>query len=640
MVNLYVVMDSREILRMTANESAWVALVDANNSDISVPAGCILNTSAEIEKEMLKLPGSKSIDRKILEWLKEVPNRPAKDGKSLKQLLEFQGTSLWWFGESIGRYTTLREAFTRVEAVMHFIEKHHPSHVYISGGKFVTGLCAVAVCDSLKIPRTELGRVTGGTPGMNPTTARYAKKARSLARFLLCRIHRKKFKPTGQASAPLLLMSYYHSLKPDPEAKSLGALKDVILHPIINALEVESKPARTMYIDSSYPFGMASIKQLRAPAFPMDLYYKPFNRSSSKQTRELKKLWKSLKGSPKFQNSLAYGQINMWPLLKDHFAFLFLKQYPEAVECLDTMDRMLLSERPKALILSDEVGFYGRILVTACRKFNIKTLGIQHGAIDENHIEYIHADEGPVLPCPIPDVTAVWGEKDKRLIVESGLYSDANVKVTGSPRYDYLAEAGKIYSKDRIHKHFNTTGEKLVSVTTQPFHIFSEREQWLRAVASASKQLGNAFFVVKPHPAENPAMHEEICKKYGGANIAVSTDVDTNELIYASDMMITSHSTTGLESLILGTPLMTLNLTGMADPMPYASSGAAVGVYNEEDIAPAIKSMLDGKFPPRMDECIKQYIREYAYMVDGKASKRVVSIIDGFPGQKTSRAEI
>jgi len=321
--------------------------------------------------------------------------------------------------------------------------------------------------------------------------------------------------------------------------------------------------------------------------------------------------------------------------LKDHFAFLFLKQFPEAIGCIITMEHMLIVERPKVIVISDETSFFGRALVTANRKHGSKTIGIQHGVIDKNHIEYVHKGEGPILPCPIPDMTAVWGAKVKKQLLESGQYSQSNVIVTGNPTYDYLAKADEIYNKEKIYQHFKIGNRKLVTVTTQPVHIISEREQWLKAVATASKQLDSAFFVVKPHPAENSSMHEGICKQYGGTNIVVCTNQSTNELIYASDLMITSHSTTGLESMILGTPLMTLNLTGMPDLMPYASSGAAVGVYKEEDIAPGIKNMLDGKTPPNMEENVKKYIYEYAYQIDGKASERVVSIIEKFLNSKS-----
>jgi hypothetical protein len=637
MVQFYIAEKSSNILRMIHKESGtWFALVDVMDTDIQIPAGCHLITSKDMEDEMLKMRKlDKTIDRKVMEWLKQVPNRPVMDGKTLKQLLEFRDTSLWWFGESTDRYTTILQVIMYIETMKYCFEKYKPSRVHISNGNYVTGKCAAAVCDSLKLPRNEIANFPGRTNELRPIAIHHLKKIRAVARYLFCKLNQNKIKQVGKTDAPVMLMSYFHSLNFDSKAKSYGSPKDMILFPIVEAIERKFEhPARAMYIDTCYPLGLGSIRQLRAPAFPMDLYYLPFSRNVSKYSREVKKLWKHLRNSPEFHKSLTYDNVNVWPLLKDYFAFLFVKQYPEAIECVDTMERTLKAENPKAIILSDEVGFYGRIFVTACKKFNIKTIGVQHGAIDENHIEYLHTDEGPILPCPIPDITAVWGAKDQRLLSEFGLYSDSNVVVTGCPRYDYLARPDEIYNKERIHQHFLIGNKKLVTITTQPFHVFSERERWLKAVTIASKQVDAAFFVVKPHPAENSGMHESICKRYGGANIMVCTDIGTNELMYASDLMITSHSTTGLESLILGTPLMTVNLTGMPDVIPYAPSGAAVGVYKEEDIAPGIMNVLDGKLPANMKHNIEKYIHEYAYRVDGKASERVASIIEKFLDSK------
>jgi glycosyltransferase involved in cell wall biosynthesis len=637
MVQLFIAEKSSNLRRIIHKEhDQWVALVDVRDTEIQMPDGCYLITLTDMENEMLKMRGrGKTIDRDIMEWLKQFPNRPAMDGKTLKQLLEFRGTSLWWFGESIGRYTTILEAIMCIETMKHCLEKYKPSYVTISNGNYRVGKCAAVVCDSLKIPRNEIIGFPGRASELRAIAAAHFKKFRAILRLVICKIYQKNIKSVDKAGTPIMLMSYYHSLKLDSGNITRSRLKDTILFPIAESIERKfGFPARALYIDTSYPFGLSSIRRLRTPAFPIDLYYQPFNRNVSDSTCKVKQLWKRLRNSPEFHESLAYGDINIWPLLKDHFAFLFLKQYPEAIECVNTFERLLLAEKPEVIILSDEVGFYGRAFVTACKNFNIRTIGVQHGAIDENHIEYLHTDEGPLLPCPIPDVTAVWGAKDKRLLIESGLYSESNVIVTGSPRYDCLAIAEKIYNKEKIYTHFKIGNKKLVTITTQPFHIVSERERWLRAVTIASKQLDWVFFVVKPHPAENHSMHERTIKEYGGANIVVCTDIGTNELIYASDLMITSHSTTGLESLILGTPVLTVNLTGMPDVIPYASSGVAVGVYNEDDIVPLIKNVLNGKLPSAMGKNIEKYIHEFTYRVDGNASDRVVSIIEAFLNSK------
>ena len=92
--------------------------------------------------------------------------------------------------------------------------------------------------------------------------------------------------------------------------------------------------------------------------------------------------------------------------------------------------------------------------------------------------------------------------------------------------------------------------------------------------------------------------------------------------------MITISSTTGLEALIMKKPLITVNFSGKPDAMPYAESGAAIGVYKPEDVRPAIKSVLENKdVREKLAKKAKLFIYEQCYKMDGKASERIVDLI-------------
>ncbi len=62
--------------------------------------------------------------------------------------------------------------------------------------------------------------------------------------------------------------------------------------------------------------------------------------------------------------------------------------------------------------------------------------------------------------------------------------------------------------------------------------------------------------------------------------------------------------------------------------MPYASSGAAIGVYREEDIAPAMRDALyNEEARQRLAVNRKKFVYDYAYKQDRQASKRVAKLI-------------
>ena len=74
--------------------------------------------------------------------------------------------------------------------------------------------------------------------------------------------------------------------------------------------------------------------------------------------------------------------------------------------------------------------------------------------------------------------------------------------------------------------------------------------------------------------------------------------------------------------------MVTINLTGKPDPMPYASSGAAIGVYKKEDLIPAMKDVLfDTQTKEELANQRRAFVLEHAYQPDGQASRRMAEVI-------------
>jgi 3-deoxy-D-manno-octulosonic-acid transferase len=88
------------------------------------------------------------------------------------------------------------------------------------------------------------------------------------------------------------------------------------------------------------------------------------------------------------------------------------------------------------------------------------------------------------------------------------------------------------------------------------------------------------------------------------------------------------RSTTALEAMILDKPVIIVDFIKNPFPTPYTESGAAIGVYKEEDLAPTIEKVLHNqKVQKELKNNRKQFVYEHAYKIDGQASKRVVDLI-------------
>jgi len=641
MTVLYISQNLSDVEKRLGKGMSCVALVDELDGHLLPSLKGRVFVVSEVEKKMFeRVENARTLDKDITDWFKRWPNIPVLEGKSLKEQLEYRGTSLWWFGEtvifrdSIGKYVSLKEILTRLEVLKYFITKYGVKKILTLGKEVLTIRCARTLSKTLEIPLLSHnpGQFSNKADILYPEIIYRFKQIRTIARHFVAKLNNSQSDDLIRQKAPILGMSYIrHYLESDisimlEEVKEPTELpKDMMLYPVLKSiLTNHGVKSKVMYIDKRYIFQFGTIKDMTKLSFPLDLYVTIIDINLWKHRKRLKKIWKRLEGSKEFQNSLTFRDVQLWSLLKDYFAFLFIKQFPEAIECVRTMDSMLRAENPKVVIISDETGLYGRALVLTARDKNVKTLGLQHANIAFLELEHYHLGEGEELRCPIPDITATGGNNDSKILLKSGIYNNNNVIVTGRVRYDNLAHMNDYYDKENVRKRYSVGSNKLVLLTTVRYPVIKDREVWLLAMVKASKKIKNAFFLVKPHPSEDTRMHKRIIKSFGGKNIKlVNEKADTKELLFACDVAVNAGSTVGLEAILMGKPFIMVNLTGRADLMPYAEKKAAIPVREESQIILELTKVLNGEYPSYLEAGTKEFIEDHTYKVDGKSSLRV-----------------
>ena len=142
------------------------------------------------------------------------------------------------------------------------------------------------------------------------------------------------------------------------------------------------------------------------------------------------------------------------------------------------------------------------------------------------------------------------------------------------------------------------------------------------------KSLEGVSLVIKQHPAEPEKFTDEIMRQidsYGINAVITPKNSDTYEQLFVCDLMITRHSTTAMEAVALGKPVIILNLSGKPDPVEYVQEGVALGIYNSDDLFAAMKRLLvdDSELSAQRE----RYIEKYLYKIDGRSTQRVIDII-------------
>jgi len=327
--------------------------------------------------------------------------------------------------------------------------------------------------------------------------------------------------------------------------------------------------------------------------------------------RNIRKARKSLKN--KYKELLKTGEFD-----KQNLSYLFLIYFPEMIRYIEIINNMLSVEKPRLFVVMNEITTIGNIAAHIAKQKGIKTLCIQHGAMgNASGFTPVSADK-----------IAVWGGNSKKSLINRNTPKE-KIIITGAPQFDNLTGFNAKMEED-IKKEINLDpSKKYILFTTQTLPYVEEA---VRCVCKAVKSIPSLQLVIKTHPSEySTKKYEKIIKESGVDGIL--TKKYLHPLIKGCNAMLTVASTTGLEALIMGKPLITINLSGKPDIMPYAESGAAIGVYNPGDVKQVIKSVLEKKeIREKLAKKAKKFIYDQCYKMDGKASERIVSLIKEITG--------
>ena len=354
----------------------------------------------------------------------------------------------------------------------------------------------------------------------------------------------------------------------------------------------------------------------------------------------------------KFQSSGEWICIEQFMRIKDIFrAFIFSLKYSfgynieENLEIyfsiidqevnVNTLMKLLISEnilsvlQPRMLFLTCEYCHFQKELAYVAHTKKIPVVALQHGLITEEHPGYMFTDKRRKVL--LPDITCVFGQNHYDLLTKNSIYDSKMVVITGSPRYDILVHAEKLYSRERFVAKCDIKPENKIVLWTTQCHGISDEENKKNFIMmfETLQCIKDVTLIIKQHPGEGKKytkMIEDALKGYNLNIVIPPKSSDTYEQIYVCDIMITKNSTTAMEAVVLDKPVIVLNLSGEPDAVGYVAEGVALGVYDENDLKPTIEKLL--KDDSELAENRKEYIKKYLYKIDGKSTERVVQLIE------------
>ena len=252
-------------------------------------------------------------------------------------------------------------------------------------------------------------------------------------------------------------------------------------------------------------------------------------------------------------------------------------------------ERFLGQLRPGVLYL-DREGTRTKWIVAA-RRLGIPVVAIQHGMIYPGNPEYCH----PAHPAALrPDVTCVFGEAERDLLVDQGGYAADAVIVTGSPRADPETMRRPATADERatVRRELGVAeGDRLLVVSVAHNQVMGD----LYSAAMVARLLGGPLpgvhVVVKMHPQDRgdapyARLLAGLASAGGYAPPAVGTirDTDLYRLLRSADAHLGQYSTVLTDAVVTGTPNMIAVGQAYADPLGHVADGVAVPVRSVEDV--------------------------------------------------------
>jgi surface carbohydrate biosynthesis protein (TIGR04326 family) len=266
---------------------------------------------------------------------------------------------------------------------------------------------------------------------------------------------------------------------------------------------------------------------------------------------------------------------------------------------------------PDVVLYKDEFYASGRA-VSAAVSDETASWAFEHGPMNKTYMVYINDGQwvGPVGErradfMPTPDLFLCYGEFAREIVTQRG-YPEERVLPIGSFRHDPLfRQSGERVDPERLGL---PADRHILTVCGQ---LPKEIPHWLRCLVGGIRLSGrDCHVVVKPHPRYDV---RDLCTRmFEELDFAdYSFEMDRlHDLMKASDVVLTGNSTTGLESLALGVPLIVFMDPGGFEQIPYVEEGAGLSAHDPESMRDALELLLgqDDPLAERRDQFLRRHL--------------------------------
>ncbi|MFO0836440.1 MAG: hypothetical protein U0638_15850 [Phycisphaerales bacterium] len=259
--------------------------------------------------------------------------------------------------------------------------------------------------------------------------------------------------------------------------------------------------------------------------------------------------------------TLREGAIDLWPIACRDLRRMAVEYLPRAAQFWRAGERLVRERGVRAVVGARMRRTCDIALALGARAAGARASILIHGHITDAPERRF--DDGSYDQL---DAVGAWGDEQRRVILAKSapgreVRAD-RVRSAGNPAWDELAR--RDHSAARRDATRRAIASELGVPAGRPWFVLTAQETsapQYGAIRDAVLATSDAVLLVKTHPREDAAVYlpredreRERVRVVSGSSPAL------HDLLLAGDATITFHSTTNLESLLVGTPVITVAL--------------------------------------------------------------------------------
>ena len=375
-----------------------------------------------------------------------------------------------------------------------------------------------------------------------------------------------------------------------------------------------------------------------------------FHQSPWEPLRSLRTLWKirraitSARTSIVNNDDLAVDGLDATDWIWIQLNSLSLDNGFQIIHMYRSLRQALSRLEPDILFYKDEVYSTGMAVSSAAPPSTTRW-SFQHGAIVKNHLAYaidgrfVSANKSPDSHhIPMPDLFLSYGEDITNHVTQFG-YPSTRVNAIGSFRHDALFRLSRQYEGEakRIDLRRQLGIDEKRSVVLICTQLPRNVPLWLKMVVRGCRQsaIDNPLILIKSHPRYPvDGIVDSHMSQMEWSEYRIYHD-KLHELLIIADVMITGGSTTGLEALTLGCPLITIESKDGIDHLPYVEEGVALAASDTTSMVDALNRVIDPMFLKERKPMIDCFLRRQFSPSLGSAT---LELIDLFKAHKSAQS--